>query len=333
VTPPEEIPNEAIIPRLVIDLPGWSDPIVTDNSRERPLQYDNDSRTVVYQGVDAWLPLISIITTTGGYGLGVDNRTVEVAGHQALLSPRYGDVQMLGWEEDGETMAMAANGVDEDQLLAAAEGLVRGADGAWGLSSPPPGMGEVYRTGEPFEGTGRNLDVRFTTDDGGDTELYGSTGGAEAFWGSATDILFETDNAESVTVHGVPGLLTELDGGYRVDWLDREGTVAMRIDLCCELSRAEAIDVVDHLVEVDLDEWRSRTGTEPSAPPSTSAIGAASSPPECPTGFEVTDEDGDGVADTCSWSRAASADGCLTRDMDGDGESDDCARIYNGPTD
>jgi hypothetical protein len=251
-TPVSRLPDDVAIPELFIDLPGWGDPEVVADEPSEPLEFENDQRLVAYRSPDAWLPMITVLTTTGPYGVGGE-RTVEVAGHEAQLDARFGGgslAQVLGWEEDGETMAMTGYSIAEDELLAAAESLVR-VDGTWQLAEVPDGLVEVYRTEQPQDDTGRNLDVQFRSSDGRDAELTASTAGLEQFWEAITDVLGEGVGGETVTVNGQPGLLTGDDGEYRVDWLERAGTVAMRLDLCCDLTRPEVDEVLAHLVEVN----------------------------------------------------------------------------------
>lgn len=283
--PPEQVPNDVVLPRLVIDLPGWSDPTVVSDGLDEP-PVDGGPQLVVYQGIDGWLPLVSVLTTTSDYGLGSGNRTIEIAGHQAQVSPRSGSTQVIGWHEGGETVALTGFGVAEDDLIAAAQTLVPAPDGRFEIASPPPGMTEVFRTDGPSRSASRTVDITYRSDDGQDIELHQSTNGEDGFWESVTDVLFGAPSAEDISVRGTRGVFTGSSGEYRVDWLDRQGSVAMRIDLCCDLRRGEALTIVEHLVEVDLATWRQLTGTATDVAPTTTACAATSDtlPDPCSTG-------------------------------------------------
>jgi hypothetical protein len=258
LVPTEVAPIDELLPRLVVDLPGWGAPEVTE-AAPPSADVGQDRRRVDYQGADGLIPMIEVLTTTGDHGLGFDNTAVEVAGHDALLSPRYEDgTQFLGWLEDGLTMALMAIEVPEDQLLAAAETLVN-IDGAWELATPPPGLAEVHRTDPEAEAAGGGMVIRYPGPDGSSAELTMSTSGVDEVWGLLTEAVFEGLEAKEVSVHGQLGLLNESDDGHRVDWLEREGMVAMRLQLR-GLTRDEIDEVLGALTDVDVATWRELTG-------------------------------------------------------------------------
>jgi hypothetical protein len=279
---PEEAPNDVVLPRLVVDLPGWGEvQVAVDDLVEAD---GGSDRRVVYQGDEDVLPLLAVLTTTGSYGFGSGTETIEVAGRSAQLSSAVGSTQEVGWVDRGETMALTGYGLAEEDLIAAAETLVRGQDGAWEVGTPPAGLTERFRSGRPSFGAERFHEVTIVGP-GDRSAVLDSETGAAAYWDAVTDVLFGAENAEAVTVHGQPGLLTGTDGEYRVDWLERGGTVAMRMDLCCGLTHDEVDDILGNLTEVDIATWRDLTGS--------------GSAPRCPEGHEARDRDGDGILDTC----------------------------------
>jgi hypothetical protein len=325
VDPPEDVPNDEVLPRLVVDLPGWDGAEVVSTDVVEPAV--GEDRFVVYQGDDGVLPLLTVLTTTGDYGLGPGGESVEVAGHSGRLGRVVGTTQQLGWVDRGETTVLTGYGLTTEELVAAADSLVRGPGTGWEVANPPDGMVERFQAGLPSWSSERAQEVELLAGDEQSASLYAQTGGEAAYWDAVTDVLFGAEDAEVVTVRDQPGILTGADGEYRIDWLERSGTVAMRMDLCCGFTRPQVDEVLANLVEVDVATWRALTGTDELD--GTDPVEPTGEAPNCPVGQVVTDADEDGRPDTCAPSADREGD-CVMLDRDGDGDRDDCLRVWTG---
>ena len=259
VVPLPEAPPDGKPPRLVVGLSGASLTRVSE-SRVDPVATPHRTYLQLFKVPGEAAPLLFVETappdmdlTSAASGEQAERRAVN--GRAAYLSRNPVRVVSLNIPEpSGGGLVVSAFGLDDDEIVAAAEALVPRLAGAVGVDASRPLPRGLVLSGEggglPPAGVHAETEVNLPT--GATVRLNLQPAGSGNFERLVQDRVNSAPAVESVSVLGQPGFLVTGAGGTVVMWQPAQGWMA---ELRTAVDGERARDVVSAVRQVDEEVW------------------------------------------------------------------------------
>ena len=254
------------LPRLVLDLPGWTLAYAAEalSGQELAPAHASIEHTVLAEpgkGYDGRVVFVTTVAPGENYGVGDRSPTavaVEVGGQPAWLQSSTTLAKSLGWYlPDGRAVHLVGLRVTDEELLALGRDLRVGPDGTftWASGSPPGGL-TVEGAGTIPSGMRPTSDVRYEI---GNTRasLRLQGGGQPVLLDLVADRAASASELRSYPVDGQAGVLARYEGQPRwaLVWEVRPGVVA-EVVLSDPPAGMDVGTVVEAIREVDESMWQ-----------------------------------------------------------------------------
>lgn len=259
VVPLPEAPPDGKPPRLVIALPGVSVTRVSE-SPVVPVATPHRTYLQLYQVPGQAAPLLFVETappdmdlTSAASGSETERRDVNGrAAYLARIPVRIVSLRIP--EAGGGGLVVSAFGLDDDEIVAAAEALVPRAAGAVGVdvSRPLPRGLALTGEGSGLAPAGVHAEIEVEVPDSATVRLNLQPAGSGNFERLVQDRVNAAPVVESVSVLGQIGLLVTGVGETVVLWQPARGWMA---ELRTPVDGARARDVVSAMRQVDEQAW------------------------------------------------------------------------------